>query len=176
MTEHLTGRVKWFNNKAGFGFITVIDDSEHASMDFFVHHSAVNVEDKQYRYLVQGEYVEFDLMKSGGEKHLWQATKVTGIRGGKLMCETRTETKVFKETVVNSLRPAVAPAPEPAPVQEAEEAVRKPRQRKPASTSKPKGKPASSKEWTLVSSDAPASPAKKSAPRRSRKPQASEAK
>lgn len=61
-SEHLLGRVKWFNNKAGYGFITVTDGSRSGT-DIFVHHSSVNVENQQYKYLVQGEYVEFDLIR-----------------------------------------------------------------------------------------------------------------
>jgi len=94
-TEHLLGRVKWFNNKAGYGFITVTDGKRSGS-DVFVHHSAVNVENNQYKYLVQGEYVEFDLIKTQSEKHEWQASQVSGIKGGKLMCETRHELKVAR--------------------------------------------------------------------------------
>jgi CspA family cold shock protein len=94
-SEHLLGRVKWFNNKAGYGFITVTD-GKRSGTDVFVHHSAVNVENQQYKYLVQGEYVEFDLIKTDSEKHEWQASKVSGIKGGKLMCETRHELKVAR--------------------------------------------------------------------------------
>lgn len=90
--DHLTGRVKWFNNKAGYGFITVTDGSRSGS-DIFVHHSAINVENQQYKYLIQGEYVDFDLINTDSEKHEWQAAKVAGIKGGKLMCETRRELK-----------------------------------------------------------------------------------
>ena len=36
--ESLIGRVKWFNNKAGYGFITVTDGSRSGT-DVFVHHS-----------------------------------------------------------------------------------------------------------------------------------------
>jgi len=94
-TEHLLGRVKWFNNKSGYGFITVTD-GKRSGTDVFVHHSAVNVENNQYKYLVQGEYVEFDLIKTQSEKHEWQASNVSGIKGGKLMCETRHELKVAR--------------------------------------------------------------------------------
>jgi len=45
--------------------------------------------DTQYKYLVQGEYVEFEFIESANDNHKYQATNVTGIKGGKLMCETR---------------------------------------------------------------------------------------
>ena len=63
MTETTTanGRVKWFNNKAGYGFITINDCNTNEERDIFVHHSEIRVEQSQYKYLVQGEYVEFDL-------------------------------------------------------------------------------------------------------------------
>lgn len=93
--EHLLGRVKWFNNKAGYGFITVTD-GPRSGTDVFVHHSTVNVENQQYKYLVQGEYVEFDLIKTESENHEWQASCVSGIRGGKLMCETRRDLKIAR--------------------------------------------------------------------------------
>ena len=87
------GRVKWFNNSNGYGFITVTD-GEKSGTDVFVHHSGVVVSQEQYRYLVQGEYVEFEFIKPSGGKHELQAASVCGIKGGKLMCETRNE---FKE-------------------------------------------------------------------------------
>jgi cold shock CspA family protein len=86
------GRVKWFNNKTGFGFVTVTD-GEHSGKDVFVHHSAIIVSTEQYMYLVQGEYVEFELVKSVDSAHEINAAKVTGIRMGKLMCETRFENR-----------------------------------------------------------------------------------
>jgi cold shock CspA family protein len=54
-----SGRVKWFNNKAGYGFITVNDCETNEERDMFVHHSEIKVDQTQYKYLVQGEYVEF---------------------------------------------------------------------------------------------------------------------
>ena len=92
-SERFTGRVKWFNNKAGYGFITVTDGSRSGS-DIFVHHSVIGVGSQQFRYLVQGEYVEFDLVPTTqGSAHEIQASSVCGIKGGKLMCETRNEYK-----------------------------------------------------------------------------------
>jgi len=79
------GRVKWFNNKAGYGFITLADK------DIFVHHSDVNVANEQYKYLIQGEYVEFSINSTTEGAHDCKAVQVCGISGGKLMCETRNE-------------------------------------------------------------------------------------
>jgi len=93
--SRVTGRVKWFNNKAGYGFITVTD-GEHLGSDMFVHHTAISVINQQYKYLVQGEYVELVIEKSKGGVHEYQAVKVSGIKGGKLMCETRNEFKMAK--------------------------------------------------------------------------------
>jgi CspA family cold shock protein len=93
--EHLVGRVKWFNNKAGYGFIS-ITDGERSGTDIFVHHSTINVDNHQYKYLVQGEYVEFDMVKTDSSNHEWQASNVSGIKGGKLMCETRYEFNIAR--------------------------------------------------------------------------------
>jgi CspA family cold shock protein len=88
----LLGRVKWFNNKAGYGFITVTDGVKSGS-DVFVHHSSIVVSQEQYRYLVQGEYVTLNLVHTPDGAHEYQAGDVSGIKGGKLMCETRNELK-----------------------------------------------------------------------------------
>ena len=92
MSPNTNGRVKWFNNKAGYGFLT-ISSGEHSGEDVFVHHSAIQVSQEQYRYLVQGEYVEFKLCEVSDDTHKWQAGIVRGINTGKLMCETRLETR-----------------------------------------------------------------------------------
>lgn len=77
----MTGCVKWFNKKAGYGFISTEDGS---GSDVFVHHSAILTDRDMFRYLVEGEYVKFTI-KSGETN----AVDVTGVSGGKLMCETR---------------------------------------------------------------------------------------
>ena len=89
------GRVKWFNNRAGYGFITV-SSGEHKNEDVFVHHSAVQVKQEQYRYLVQGEYVDFKLCAVSDEAHKWQAGEVSGVDGEKLMCETRLDSRASR--------------------------------------------------------------------------------
>lgn len=94
MTSVLTGRVKWFSNPRGFGFITVSDKtSEHFGKDIFAHHSKIKVEEPQYKYLVQGEYVQFELDTTTNGEHEFQANEITGCNGGKLMCETRRDNR-----------------------------------------------------------------------------------
>jgi cold shock CspA family protein len=88
ISKRQIGQVKWFNNKAGYGFITMKDESGKEN-DIFTHYSTVKVGDSQYKYLVQGEYVEFELSESTNKNHKFQATNITGIQNGKLMCETR---------------------------------------------------------------------------------------
>ena len=85
---YLIGQVKWFNNKAGYGFITQME-GEHTGSDIFVHHSAIKVSEEQFKYLVQGEYVHFKKVKSSTDKHEYQVGEVKGMSSGKLMCETR---------------------------------------------------------------------------------------
>jgi cold shock protein len=52
-----TGRVKWFNDSKGFGFIT----PEDGQRDCFVHHSAIQSDG--FRSLAEGERVEFDMVE-----------------------------------------------------------------------------------------------------------------
>ena len=85
----LTGKVKWFNSKAGYGFITVCDTGDFLDKDIFVHYSSIKSDSAHYKYLTQGEYVEFSLTKPSNDKHEFHAVDVTGIRGGLILCETR---------------------------------------------------------------------------------------
>jgi CspA family cold shock protein len=91
-SERFTGRVKWFNNKAGYGFVTITDGPKSGG-EVFVHHSSIKVESEQYKYLVQGEYIEFSLSEAKNSNNDYQAGEVSGIKGGKLMCETRHDSR-----------------------------------------------------------------------------------
>ena len=55
----VTGRVKWFNNAKGYGFIGRDDGA-----DVFVHYSAIAGDG--YRSLQEGDTVEFEITQ--GEK------------------------------------------------------------------------------------------------------------
>jgi CspA family cold shock protein len=50
------GRVKWFSEKKGFGFIEREDGP-----DVFVHHSAIQGED--FKSLSEGDAVEFEIIE-----------------------------------------------------------------------------------------------------------------
>jgi len=100
------GCVKWFNNKVGYGFITLVDPHTNVEKDVFVHHSALRVAAEQYRYLVQGEYVDFLLVKSvDNSSHEYCAGQVSGVNGGKLMCETRNEYTQQNSQTQNDKKP-----------------------------------------------------------------------
>ncbi len=51
----MKGKVKWFSNQKGYGFVTTEDGK-----DVFVHHSAIQGEG--YKTLNEGQEVEFDII------------------------------------------------------------------------------------------------------------------
>ena len=80
-TQRSFAVVKWFNPKAGYGFLTDVD----SNADVFVHHNGIKSSDNVYKTLTTGEYVEYSTTKDDSGKTL--AVDVTGLRGGKLLCE-----------------------------------------------------------------------------------------
>ena len=79
----VTGQCKWFNDKLGYGFVTV-QTGESKGKDIFVHHSGIKPLNSNYKTLKKGEYINFDIVSGD---HGPQAVHVTGIGGGTLMCD-----------------------------------------------------------------------------------------
>jgi CspA family cold shock protein len=68
-----SGKVKWFNDAKGFGFIS----PENGEKDCFVHFSAI--QGNGYKSLAEGDRVEFEIVQ--GQKGP-QAANVTKPGGG----------------------------------------------------------------------------------------------
>ncbi|MHC8410649.1 cold shock domain-containing protein [Pseudomonas sp. Hz4] len=70
------GKVKWFNNAKGFGFINTDAregrDEDGKEIDFFAHYSAIEMEG--YKTLKAGQAVSFEIVQ--GPKGL-HAVKIT---------------------------------------------------------------------------------------------------
>ena len=64
-----TGKVKWFNDSKGFGFIETDEGG-----DVFVHHNDIQAEG--YKSLAEGETVSFEVVQ--GEKGPRAANVVKG--------------------------------------------------------------------------------------------------
>lgn len=58
-----TGRVKWFNNAKGYGFILPEDGGE----DYFVHYSSIQMEG--YKTLKAGQLVQFETLQGPKGSH-----------------------------------------------------------------------------------------------------------
>ncbi len=69
MAERVTGTVKWFDSKKGFGFLSRENDE-----DVFVHYSALSGDG--YRVLEEGQKVEFEVVE--GRKG-FEASNVTPV-------------------------------------------------------------------------------------------------
>ncbi len=66
----LSGKVKWFNNAKGYGFI-IADGSDE---DLFVHYSAIEMDG--YKTLKAGQPVQFEIIQ--GPKGL-HAVKISAL-------------------------------------------------------------------------------------------------
>jgi CspA family cold shock protein len=68
-TSMSRGRVKWFHDSKGYGFI-----EDEGGRDIFVHYSSITTDG--YKTLAEGEEVEFELLE--GDKGL-KATNVVKV-------------------------------------------------------------------------------------------------
>ena len=70
-----SGKVKWFNNAKGYGFVLADEGGE----DVFVHHSSIEMEG--YRTLRVGQEVTFDIKEGPKGAHAVNI-RVTGEGDG----------------------------------------------------------------------------------------------
>ncbi|HIT89070.1 MAG TPA: cold shock domain-containing protein [Candidatus Merdenecus merdavium] len=62
------GKVKWFNNRKGYGFVT-----NSKGKDYFFHYTDI-VSETKYKNVEKGQTVEFEIGESNGKE------KATNIR------------------------------------------------------------------------------------------------
>ena len=103
--EHI-GRVKWFNNQRGFGFVSYTENN--VEKDIFVHHSGIKTQnDDSFKTLKPGEYISFNISScpENSKGHQEQAVCVTGVNGGPLLIDVNQsikDTRKPRETNVMS--------------------------------------------------------------------------
>ena len=102
---NMIGNCKWFNKKLGYGFITVYT-GERRGVNIFVHHTGIKPLNSNFRTLRKGEYVHFNIVD--GLNGL-QATDVTGVLGGPLMCDN-IETRRTSLSRNTNNHPSVVPS------------------------------------------------------------------
>ncbi|MDT3313781.1 cold shock domain-containing protein [Pseudomonas sp. rhizo66] len=76
------GKVKWFNNAKGFGFI-ITDaregrDEDGKEIDFFAHYSAIEMDG--YKTLKAGQLVKFDIVQAPKGLHAVNICAVDAVK------------------------------------------------------------------------------------------------
>lgn len=89
-----TGRVKWFNNSKGYGFVR----PDNGGDDLFVHYSYINMEG--YKTLKAGQPVNFDVKEASKGHHAINLTlgEETGDGAGDITRGAVNDAKQFQQT------------------------------------------------------------------------------
>lgn len=87
------GKVKWFNNAKGYGFV-LADGSEE---DLFVHYSSIQMDG--YKTLKAGQPVEFDTLKADKGIHAVNVRILEHSEPSELSSNTTTSDNTLTEEV-----------------------------------------------------------------------------
>ncbi len=92
--KKFVARCKWFNSKLGYGFVTLVLDSNNDkvdNVDLFCHHSNIKPSVSTFKTLYQGEYVSCCVSRcpESVQGQEFQVEEVTGVGGEQLMVDTR---------------------------------------------------------------------------------------
>ena len=90
-----TGKVKWFNNAKGYGFILSDDGGE----DLFAHYSSIQIEG--YKTLKAGQAVEFETKPSDKGTHAINIMPIDGISNPAENDQSQAAEKVLGESKIN---------------------------------------------------------------------------
>ncbi|MFF7860735.1 MULTISPECIES: cold shock domain-containing protein CspD [unclassified Pseudomonas] len=81
-----SGKVKWFNNAKGYGFI----NEEGKSDDLFAHYSAIQMDG--YKTLKAGQAVEFEIIQGPKGLHAVKIMDAAAAAAAKAQGQTASET------------------------------------------------------------------------------------
>ncbi|WJD60927.1 cold shock domain-containing protein CspD [Pseudomonas kurunegalensis] len=81
-----SGKVKWFNNAKGYGFI----NEEGKSDDLFAHYSAIQMDG--YKTLKAGQAVEFEIIQGPKGLHAVKIMDAATAAAAKAQGQTASET------------------------------------------------------------------------------------
>ena len=85
MNNRLTGVVKWFDSRKGFGFTTCLsEDHELTGKDVFLHFTSITVENR-YKKVFPGEYISFEVGQNNDGQNVTK--DVRGVMNGPLLVE-----------------------------------------------------------------------------------------
>lgn len=87
-----TGRVKWFNNAKGYGFVR----PDHGGEDLFVHYSYITMDG--YKTLKAGQPVNFEVKEASKGHHAVNLTLLDEPAGHDVSAPAVNDPKRFQQT------------------------------------------------------------------------------